>query len=263
MAGSYPSFLLCGHLHILLMVLAMRFWAINITGATAAWRLRFQHQFMIHGFSGRLLLFLLPMMLTGCCTYLTVDTATHAFRHDSVQRIEKAVIAQDGKLVILVEGTAAESSHVKQFTITVSLPASEDGVWVPQAGMAEGWELGIISSTDTLPVTVAQPVVLPAYQSARGNQDRFLEIAGAERTLYLVKHLKPDRQTFLFYVVKGQHSRKIDIGLDGRDVKTPRRYPFLMLVPITLPIDVATLPFQIYFLSTLGDRPHNSTEVTN
>ena len=81
---------------------------------------------------------LMPMLLTGCCTYLTVDTATHAYRHDSIRRIEKAVVTPDNQLVILVEGATAESSHVEPLTITVSLPASQDGVWVPLEGMTKG-----------------------------------------------------------------------------------------------------------------------------
>ena len=209
---------------------------------------------MRHGFIGQLSLVFLPIMLSGCCTYLTVDSSTHAFRHDSVRRIDKAAITPDDELVILVDGTTAESSRVGPFTITVSLPASEDGVWVTRDGMAKGWESGFLSRTNTLPVTVAPPVVLPAYYSARGNQERFLEIAGAERTLYLVQHLEPDRQTPLFYVVKGRHPRKIDIYPNGREVKTQRRYPFLLLVPLTIALDAATFPFQIYFLSTLGDK---------
>lgn len=196
----------------------------------------------------------LPLMLSGCCTYLTVDTATHTVRHDTIRRIEKAGINPDDQLVVLVEGTTAESSRVGPFTITVSLPTSEDGVWVTRQGMAKGWESGFLSRTNTLLVTVAPPVVLPAYYSARGNQERFLEITGAERTLYLVQHLEPDRQTPLFYVVQGRHPRKIDIYPNGREVKTPRRYPFLLLVPLTIAVDVVTFPFQIYFLSTLGDK---------
>jgi hypothetical protein len=209
---------------------------------------------MFPGLSGRLSLLLLPMMMSGCCTYVTVDSATHAFRHDSVQRIEKAFVTPDHKLVVLVEGTTAESSHVRRFTISVSLSASEDVVWVPREGMAEGWAPESPSPADALPVTLAPPVVLSAYQSARGNQDHFLEIAGAERTLYLVRHLKPDSQTPLLYVVKNPHPQRIDVMLDGRDVKTPGRYPLLLLVPLTIPVDVVTLPFQAYFALTFGDR---------
>ena len=197
---------------------------------------------------------LLPLMLSGCCTYLTVDASTHAFRHDSVRRIEKAVITPDDKLVILVEGATAESSRVKPFIITVSLPASDNFVRVPQEGMAKGWGPGFPNLTDTLPVTVAPPEVIPAYESVWYNQKRFLEITNSERILYLVQHSKPDKQTPLFYVAKGQHPRKIEIALDGREVKTPGRYPFLLFVPLTIAVDVATFPLQIIILPTLGDK---------
>jgi hypothetical protein len=205
-------------------------------------------------FIGQFSFGLLPLMLSGCCTYLTIDSSTQAFRHDSVRRIDKAVITSDDRLVILVEGTTAESSHVGQYTITVSLPANEDGIWVPQQGMTKGWESGFLDRTDAMPITVAPPVVLSAYYSARGNPEHFGEIAGAERTLYLVQHLDPDRQTPLFYVEKGQRPRKINIYPNGREVKTPYRYPFLLLVPLTIAVDVATFPIQIFFLPTLGDK---------
>jgi hypothetical protein len=210
----------------------------------------------------RLSLLLLPMMQSGCCTYLTVDSATHAYRHDSVRRIERAAITPDDNLVVLVDGAVAESSRVKRYTVTVPLPLGEDGVWVPQKGMSEGWKKEVFNRPDALPIAVGPPVVLPAYQSARGNPSRFSEIAGAERTLYLVRHSRPDAQTCLFYVARGQHPRKINIGLDGRDVKTPRRYPLLLLVPLTIPVDAATLPLQACFLLTLGDHgpPKNTPQ---
>ena len=202
----------------------------------------------------QLLLVFLPLTLSGCCTYLTVDASTHAFRHDTVRRIDRAVVTPEDKLVIQVEGATAESSRVGPFTITVSLPTNEDGIRVPREGMTKGWESGWLSRKEAVPITVAPPVILPAYYSASGNQQYFSEMAGAERTLYLVQHSKPDRETPLLYVEKGQHLRKIEINPDGRDVKTPGRYPFLLFVPVAMAVDIATLPVQIYFLSTYGDK---------
>jgi len=63
--------------------------------------------------------------------------------------------------------------------------------------------------------------------------------------------------TPLLYVTHDRHPRKLEIGLDGRDVKTPRRYPLLLLLPFTLAFDFAALPFEIYFMSTYGDKPRH------
>src|ERR1700733_14660576 len=102
--------------------------------------IQIQHRLMCHGFIGRLPLMLLPLALSGCCTYVTVDTSTHAFHHDNVRRIEKAGITADDKLVILVDGKKAESWRVRPYTITVTPPANEDFVRVPQDGMTNGWK---------------------------------------------------------------------------------------------------------------------------
>lgn len=205
-------------------------------------------------FMVQLSLLIIATTLSGCCTYLTVDTATHAFLHDRVQRIEKAAITPEDKLVILVEGTVAESTRVKPYTITCCLPTDDIYVRVPREGMMAGWEPKLLNSEDTRPVTVAPAVVIPAYESVRGNRNHLLRVPGAEKTLYLVQHEKPDKITDLFYVGAALKPREIDFYLDGRDVKTPRHYPFLLLVPLTIAVDAATLPFQVYFLSTLGDK---------
>lgn len=215
-----------------------------------------QHSVVGRHFYNGILLFC-PIILNGCCTYLTLS-ATHAYRHDSVARIERAHLCQDGRLVVFVDGARAESSKISHFTMTVSLPPKEDGVWVPQDGMQAGWRIPDSCAAETVPVTIGPSVVLPAYQSALGNKDKFPPIVGAKRILYLVRHFKPDKQT-LFLYASGDDvcRRKIEIGFDGRDVQTPQNYPLLLFLPLTAAVDLATFPLQIYWLSKLGDRPIN------
>lgn len=207
------------------------------------------------GLKSSLWLLLLPIILNGCCTYLTIDASTHAYRNDSVARIEKAVVTKDDDLVVLVDGARAESSKIGRFTMRVLLPSKKDGVWVSEEGMQEGWQAPEEEIAQTLPITIGPSVVLPTYQSALGNKDKFPAVIGAQRTLYLVQHSKPDKQTSFFYTSEDAHPRKIEIRFDGREVKTPQRYPFLLFVPLTAAVDVATFPIQIYWLSTLGDKP--------
>jgi hypothetical protein len=200
------------------------------------------------------------MILNGCCTYLTVDSATHEYRHDRVVRIENAGVTRNDVLVALVYGARAESSKIGPFTITVSLPSNEDGAWVPQDGMQANWPL-LDAGDIPRKIAIGPTVTLPAYQSAIGNQEKFLPIARATEALYLVKHSKPDRGTSFFYVSNRDRGRKIEIEFDGRDVTTPQRYPLLLFVPITAAVDIVTFPFQIYWLSRLGDKPPNVVEM--
>ena len=117
----------------------------------------------------------------------------------------------------------------------------------PQDGMTPGWESEFSRRGDMLPVDIAE---VTNCESGKGNQKPFQEPAGAERTLYL-RHSKPGSpESSVSYVEKGRHSRKIDIYLDGRDVKTPGKYPWLLLLPLTIPIDAATWPIQLLFLHT-------------
>jgi hypothetical protein len=217
---------------------------------------------MCHRFSWQLSLMLLPLGLSGCCTYITIDASRHAFLHDSVQRIQKAGITDDNKLVILVDGAKAESLRIRPYTIAVTLPTNADVVQVPQDGMTNGWNAEAFNRKDTLPVTVGPSIVLPAYEAISYNEERFPTIAKADRTLYLVPHLNPDQETSLFYTENGEHPRKIEIIPDGREVRTPWRYPFLLLVPFSLALDAVTWPCQIYVVYTWGHaRPVSVTPI--
>lgn len=200
-------------------------------------------------------LVLLPILLSGCCTWLTTDYATHAYRSDTVSRIERAAVTTN-ELVIWVDGARSESPRQKKFTVAVMLPANDNGAWVPQSGMTEGWNRELLDQPGALPVTIGQNMVIGADRSALSGDVHLPATGGAERALYLVRHEKPDKQTSLLYVVRGEHPQEIEIRMDSRNVKTPGRYPLLIFVPVTLAVDVAAFPFEIYFFATYGDHYH-------
>jgi hypothetical protein len=196
----------------------------------------------------------LPLILSGCCTTVTVDTCTHTFRHDRVFRIEKAVVTPDDRLVLLVEGSRAESSRVRPFTVTVALPPSGDFVRVPKEGMTRGWNSEFEHLPGAVPMTIAPVETIPTYESVMYHRNEYKRIPSAERTIYLIRHEKPDRQTELFYAEKGLHPRNIEIAMDGREIETYSRYPFLVFLPLTLAVDIATLPIQLIILPNMGDK---------
>src|SRR5580704_6908717 len=107
-----------------------------------------------------------PLMMTGCCTWVTTDYATHAYRNDSVSRIERAVITTNEQLIVLVDGARAESSRQKQFTIDVKLPVNDNRTWVPKNGMVQGWNGQLLDQPGALPVAIGPTKVIEAYHSA-------------------------------------------------------------------------------------------------
>jgi hypothetical protein len=202
--------------------------------------------------AGLSIIWLLPVLLSGCCTGLLIDETTSAYRHDTVRRIEKAAVIPDNRLVMLVEGTTAESSRLKKFTIEISLNTNGWVARVPAVGMMPGWNTNPFVVPGAQPVAVAPPLVLPHGESPKQDRERLLESTENGRILCLVQHPKPDYERRLYYVAKDADPRVVEIVFDGRSVKTPARYPLLIFVPVTLCADVAFLPFEIYFFSTFG-----------
>lgn len=201
---------------------------------------------------GFLPLLLLPAVLSGCCTGVTVDYATHTRKCDRVDCIERAFITPDHRLVIFLNGRRAEASHTGPFTITVQLPGdSSDGVWVHRDEVATGWIATTEIPADWLRIAVGTTVVLPAYESANYHREHFREMAGAGPVLCLIHHEQPDGRATFFFHDHGESPGRMEILVELADVKTPYRYPLLLFLPVTFAVDVVTFPLQ---WMSMGDR---------
>jgi hypothetical protein len=193
------------------------------------------------------LLMLLPLMASGCCTYMTVTSATYAHRFDTVQQVKKVELTPDNKIVILVNGSTAESSKIRPLTITKCLLMSkeEENVWIHTNDIAEGWMAIRPGATNALEIAPGPTITYPAFESAIKDADKFPDVPGSERILYLIRYSKPDKRTSLLYVSKVPPYQKIEIRFGGRDISTPSHYPLLLLTPLALATDIVMIPFEI------------------
>jgi hypothetical protein len=189
----------------------------------------------------------LPMLLSGCMTGYTVMQATQGstvYRDDKIRRVEKAVQTQDGKLVALFEGRIAGASKSSRFTVSIPLTDS-DFVTVPRSAVTDGWHLP--EGTNLLSIAVVFPVVLPGHEDSFNERDKFLGLAEAPRTMYVVWNEKRDLNIQLVYVVHDAHPQKRFYLLASKDEERAHEYPLLLLLPLTVAGDIATLPFQGLF----------------
>src|SRR5215467_10859747 len=102
---------------------------------------------------------ILPSLVSGCMTRETLEKATFKqplFLHDRIDRVEKAVITPDAKLVVLVEGQRAHSKP-GPFTIIANSPdANINGDQsfrnVFRDAIVAGWPSEFLVRTDLLAV---------------------------------------------------------------------------------------------------------------
>ena len=201
----------------------------------------------------------LPLLLCGCLTTATVDGALHGsatFVPDNIKQVAKAFVTPDDELVILVMGKNANTSSNGPFTIRVSLPANKESnevVWVHRESVVAGWDAALLKRADLFPVAIA-PRFFPTAEDLEGNWPRFPGAAGAEHTLYPTNP-SPEKEAVDFcYVEAGPNPRKLYIVVQYRDIRTSHSYPMFLLIPVTVPLDIALSPFELYGILTYGDH---------
>jgi hypothetical protein len=210
------------------------------------------------------LMLISPVLNSGCMTTATVHDATHDrhIRHQvEIKRVEKVVLVRAAKLVLLLEGKMAGTSKIGPFTITARLLGSNDlsllggqafgrSLLAPSAVTA-GWHLP--EGADLVPVDFVFPSALAGYGTAYDNRDTFSGIEGVARTVYVVTNPKLPSELQLVYVLKeAEGEEKIFFTLRPEIETRPPLYPLLLLVPLTVAGDLATLPLQIMFLWYVG-----------
>ncbi|HEY6184981.1 MAG TPA: hypothetical protein VIW67_22265 [Terriglobales bacterium] len=197
-----------------------------------------------------MLLLPLPLLLSGCLTGNTIYMATHEhtrYLHEEVSRVEKAVCTQDAHLIVLLEGKVAGSSRKGPYTVTVFLPQSpaHGSVSAPRSSITEGWEPGLLERTDLLAVAVGPRVTLPGHQRTQNKLHDFPGLEGAARTLYLVENAAHDLNLEMVYVASDDKPEKLLVHVQTKKVSHPHNYPLLFWLPLTIPLDATTLPFQL------------------
>jgi len=203
-----------------------------------------------------LLLSLLPLLFSGCITANTITFATHehtCYLHDDIKHVQKAAVTPDSRLVVWVDGKMAGAKHRGKYTVTASLNATSrmpgvaarEGHYIRRSAIVQGWDTNLLNNSDLISVTVGPTVILPQHQSAGNRRDQFDVIEGTERSLYIVQNEAHDLNLEMVYVDDTRTPRKNFFSFESKNVNVPHRYYLLLWLPLTIPADAATLPFQL------------------
>jgi hypothetical protein len=193
----------------------------------------------------------LPILLSGCAaTGYTIHQATQPvtlYRHEKVDRIEKAVATQDGKLLAFLQGKIAGASKPGPFTVTIpcseskSLPLKFDlhTISLPRSAVTEGWPA--MEEPRLLPVSGVR-IVLPDHQSAANQPANFPGSAGVERTLYVVWNERHDGNLEFVYVLQDPNPKRTFFALETKKEIRSHKYSLLLLLPVAVVADVVMSP---------------------
>jgi len=201
-------------------------------------------------------LLLLPLLLSGCLTANTITFATHEhtyYLHEQVKQVKQAAVTPDSKLVLWMDGKMAGAEHRGKYTVTASLHASTslspardmDHATIRRRDIVEGWDTNAMKTPELFPVAVAPLVVLPDHEDTYKHRAQFNGIEGADRSVYVVESAAHDINLDVVYVDNGRVPRKTFFNLETKHVQVPHRYYLFLWLPVTIPVDAATLPLQL------------------
>lgn len=222
----------------------------------------------------RLMLASLVMCLfTGCLSSGVVDRARNPRRigvPDSVERIESAVITSDHRLVIHALGRLTNSPQMSKFTVVFHLAEitatnldhatgarslSFHSLRVPRTSITDGWAVTGQSSNESNAVAVGDPIVVKDWSD-------YWEKIGAAKP-------SPNLQQTIFSITFSNNKPKKDwdvgplqfvlidptrdeplilLKIELMVIEQPANKANYLLLPITLPLDAATLPLLLPLL---------------
>src|ERR1041385_3676976 len=162
-----------------------------------------------------------------------------------------------------------DADHSGKYTVTASLlaPASraafgeKDHASVRRSAIIDGWDGELMQSAGLAPVAVAPLVVLPGHEMTYTQRDRFTGIAGARRSVYVVRNAADDLNLEIVYVEPGRVPEKPFFSLETKNVWVPHRYYLFLWLPVTIPADAATLPIQLLLwplMASIRSEEHTS-----
>jgi len=224
-------------------------------------------------FSQCWLLAVLPF-LSGCITSLTMDSAnTRTFKTlpDAVDRVEQASITGDNNLLIFIEARMTNSSERGQYTLVVPLagiqanttryPSDSTNMIIvgslklPRNRVLGGWAAKEGATGDWKAVSVGPPIVMPESGNLWSVVSKYKVLPGADRTIYQITDLKTTNRSdgpapMVFIYVDARSDRAFSfLQVDPVTYWTAKRSEKkLWLLPLTIPLDLATIPVQLPYI---------------
>src|SRR6266478_2357580 len=218
------------------------------------------------------LLAILPF-LSGCITSLTMDSAnTRTFKTlpDAVDRIEKASITRENELLIFIEARMTNSPQRGQYTLIVPLagikvstnqyPSDSTNLIIvgslrlPRNRVLEGWAAKEGLSENQKAVPVGPPIILPEGGNLWSGVGKYKVLPGADQTIYQITELRSTNQydqpgPMVFIYVDARSDRAFSfLQVEPFTYWTAKHSEKLWLLPLTIPLDLATIPVQIPFI---------------
>jgi hypothetical protein len=222
--------------------------------------------------------------LPGCMTFDTMIAAKNGYPravHDDYVHAEKAIISKDDQLSIYLKGSITNSPPNSLFTLVIPMAdivTSQSDfykeivyVW-PTVGTNEisavilgvrrdfihkGWlPEGNSNDVETVPVG---PEISPQYTFPRGFGVKLPEtswlLRNSNRALYQVR--QPGYLEFIYTDASSKRAFT-DLQIDPIEDTRPHTEPgYYLLLPVTVPIDVATSPIQIPFIISIMEEFHH------
>ncbi len=218
-------------------------------------------------------LFAFLPLLSGCLTSRTLDavnTRTSKTLGDVVDHVEKAAITKDGQLYIFFEGNMTNSAQRGRFILTFPLaqihvhtenyPASSTNkiicgsINVPRSAIktnANAQEsLGAIFKA----VPVGSPITYPDGSNLWDFVEAYKLLPNTTQTLYPIKDLRstnhydwPAPMEFVYVDASAKQAFTF-IYVDRVTVWSAKNKGYYLLLPLTIPLDIATIPIQIPFI---------------
>jgi hypothetical protein len=202
-----------------------------------------------------LALFTLLPFLSGCLTGGALQAAkrptTKTF-YDSVSKVEKAGVTEDGRLYIFFEKDFTNSTS-SRFTLVVPLAEIQTNAQdygyctpkikyvtlnVPGNRIRTNWTLPE-SSEGNLELVPIETFPLPSGYFTEFSYSHFTLVTNATRTLYLTK-----TGPIQFVYVDASIMRAFTIVNVNPLVVSKKHPAYYALLPLTVPADIATSPIQ-------------------
>jgi len=215
---------------------------------------------------------MLPLF-SGCITSLTMDSAnTRTFKtlNDSVDRIAKATITKDNELLIFVEARMTNSTQSGQYTLVVPLneikvntdhyPLGSTNVInygslrLPRSRVLAGWTTKAEAAEGQKAVPVGPPIVIPEGSHLWSDASQYKVLPGADQTIYQIKELRSTNRyewptAMVFIYVDARSSQAFSfLQVEPFTYWTAKHSEKLWLLPLTIPLDLATIPVQVPFM---------------
>jgi hypothetical protein len=228
-----------------------------------------------------LLLLALLSILPGCLTTHVVDSVrngSYKFLPDRVEKIEGAKLTGDDHLLIFVEGRLTNSTETVKMTL--SFPLTDRKVIEAELttsgsnqihcvkiasrrdSITRGWSLKENSAADA-DIPLGQPLPVRWIEDAWNDPSRYKPLPGTTRTLYLLRQSSeathdpdfPPPVEFVYVdITDGRKFYLVILSPESRNVRASKAA--YILIPLTVPVDAATLPILFPFIVMYGLSHH-------